>query len=174
MRDRRKTAEEALRDSEATLAQAGQLARLGSLGNRVFQLGEPVHDNRLRWSEQVFRIFGYLPDAVEATPDLFFSHVHPDDRQLVADAVTHAMTHKQPYSIEHRILRADGVERVVREHAQITFDIRGRALRMIGAVQDVTEAKAAEEALAAAKLSAERADKPPSRPIPPRTISWRC
>ena len=83
----------------------------------------------------------------KVTNDLFFQHVHPDDRQRVEDAVARAITERQPYEIEHRIIRPDGTERIVLEHAEIELDEQGRPLRMVGAVQDITERRRAEEAL---------------------------
>ena len=93
--------------------------------------------NRLRWSDQVYRIFGYEPGDVEATNALFFEHVHPDDRARVADAVSHAVAERRAYAIAHRIVRRDGGERVVHEHAASRFNERGQPVRMTGAVQDV-------------------------------------
>ena len=142
----RKRVEETLRRSEAILAQAGQMANLGAWEIEITNRDD-INANPLRWSEQVYRIFGYEPGSVEVTNDLFFRHVHPGDRQSVADAVAQALAEKRPYEIEHRIIRPDGTERVVLEHADIKFDSEGRPLRMIGAVQDVTERQRAEEAL---------------------------
>jgi light-regulated signal transduction histidine kinase (bacteriophytochrome) len=73
--------------------------------------------------------------------------VHPDDRQRVASAVAEALKEKRPYQIEHRIIRRDGAERIVTEHAEIRFDGQGRPLEMAGAVQDITERKRMEEKL---------------------------
>jgi PAS domain S-box-containing protein len=140
----RKQAEEALRRSEAVLAQAGQMAHLGAW-EIEFNNDEDINATPLRWSDEVYRIFGYEPGEVEVSNDLFFERVHPDDRQGIAAAVAQALAEKRPYQIEHRIVRPDGVERVVLERAEITFDPQGRPLHMIGAVQDITERKQAEE-----------------------------
>jgi two-component system sporulation sensor kinase C len=140
----RKRAEEDLASSKAILAQAGQMAHVGAWEIELHD-SKNVDTNPLNWSDEVYRIFGYEPGRVEVTNDLFFHHVHPDDRASVREAVSLALKKHTSYSIEHRILRPDGMERVVVEHAEIVFDNRGRPLRMIGAVQDITERKNIEE-----------------------------
>ncbi|MBS1149883.1 MAG: sensor hybrid histidine kinase [Myxococcaceae bacterium] len=142
----RKRAEEAMRRSEAVLAQAGQMASLGAWWIDYSNLDD-LNANPLHWSPEVFRIFGYRPDEVPASIALFFERVHPEDRARVEQAVARALATRSPYSLEHRIVRRDGTERVVWEHGEGIFDDAGRPRRLIGAVQDITERKQAEEAL---------------------------
>ncbi|HXF49705.1 MAG TPA: PAS domain S-box protein [Verrucomicrobiae bacterium] len=144
----RKKSEEALKNSETLLAKTQQMVRLGGWQLDLSNL-EDLNKNELRWTEESFRIFGYEPGSVKVTNDLFFQIVHPEDRPKIVEAVARALAEKTAYSIEHRIVRPDGVERVVHEHADIVFDEEsGRPLRMVGAVQDVTERKRLEEAQA--------------------------
>jgi PAS domain S-box-containing protein len=103
--------------------------------------------NRVQWSEEVFRIFGLAPGAVRPSIERFFAHVPADDRLRVVEAVQRALDERQPYACEHRVLRDDGTERVVVERAVLVVAPDGRALRLLGAIQDVTERKRAEEAL---------------------------
>jgi PAS domain S-box-containing protein len=143
----RKHTEEALKRSRTVLAQAGKMANLGVWSIEFTRSLDEINLCPLRWCDQVYRIFGYEPGSVEVTNDLFFRHVHPEDRQRVVNAVAQALADKQPYEIEHRILRPDGTERIVLEHAEIEFDDQGRPLRMIGAVQDITGRKQMEAEL---------------------------
>ncbi len=143
---RRKQSEEAIRWSKSILAQAGKMARFGAW-EIEFSRYDDINKNSLRWSDETYRIFGYEPGEVEVTNEFFFKHVHPDDRDIVSQTVARAIENRRPYSIEHRIIRADGSERILWEHADISFDPQGRPLRLIGAVQDITERKRAEEAL---------------------------
>jgi PAS domain S-box-containing protein len=144
--ERRRT-EETLKRSEMVLAQAGKMANLGAWDIEFTSSREDINRNPLHWSAEVYRIFGYEPDSAEVTNDSFFRHVHPDDRQRIVDAVARALADKQPYQIEHRIIRPDGTERIVLEHAEIAWDDQGLPLRMLGAVQDITDRKLAEKAL---------------------------
>ncbi len=139
----RKQAAGMLRKRETVLAQAGQMAHLGAWDIEIVN-PDDVNANTPIWSDEIYRVFGYEPGSVAVSNDLFFRHVHPDDRQRVADAVANAIATRQPYSIEHRIVRADGTERIVHEHGEITYE-QDRPVRIVGAVQDITERKHAEQ-----------------------------
>ncbi len=142
----RKQAEEKLRQSEASLVKAQEIARLGSWEVDLLNLNDHV-GNPLRWSDQVFRMFGYEPGQIEASNENFFRAVHPDDRERMLEAVNQAVQHSQGFTLEHRIVLPDGEQRVVRERSAIVFDESGQALRMLGTVQDITEQKRGEDLL---------------------------
>ncbi len=102
----------------------------------------------LRWSDEVFRIWGHEPGGIEVSCANFLAAVHPDDRRLIDDAVSAALHDNRSYDLTHRILRPDGSERIVRELVDFQFEEgSGRPLRMIGTVQDITEQRRAEESL---------------------------
>ncbi len=136
----RKLAEERLRRSEASLARAQRMARLGNWE-------EDPATGELEWSDEVYRIFGLEKTGRPPSRAEFFARVHPEDRSTVEAAVRDAVATGKAYNLDHRIVRPDGVERFVREHAEITYDESGRARRLIGTVQDVTEYKRLEEQL---------------------------
>ena len=149
-----KRTEEALRRSESVLAQAGYMAHLGAWEIEFVQ-SEDVNANPLHWSDEVFRIFGYEPHEVEPSNDRFFSHVHPEDREKVRQAVAVAIETKTPYAVEHRIITRAGKECFVFEHAQIYFGEDGQPVRIVGAVQDITEQKRYERELHRAQAELE-------------------
>jgi len=140
----RKRAEEKIRMSEAHLSNSQRIAQIGSW---ELPLENRENSNTLHWSDEAYRIFGYEPGEVEITNELFFRHVHPDDRAMVQEAVRTALETKTVYTVEHRILRRDGFERVVHERGDLILDRSGKALKMIGTVQDITARKQAELAL---------------------------
>lgn len=139
--------------SESILKHAGLMANLGAW-EIEFKYWDDVNKNDLFWSEEVFRIFGYTPNSVPVSNDLFFNHVHPDDRKNISETLQKAMVSKRPYTIEHRIIRRDGIERVVVEYAEIFFN-GDRPSRIVGAVQDITEQKAIHTKLLQALAQAE-------------------
>jgi PAS domain S-box-containing protein len=132
-----KQAEEALRESEATLNRAQEIAHIGSWHLDVTR-------DRLTWSDEVFRIFG-IPKGTPLTYETFLGAIHPEDREKVSKAWTAALD-GAPYKIEHRIV-VDGALKWVREIAQVEFDNAGNAVEGIGTVQDITERKRAEAQL---------------------------
>ncbi|WKZ32423.1 MAG: PAS domain S-box protein [Thermodesulfobacteriota bacterium] len=142
----RKKIEEALRRSEERLREAQAIAHIGNWD-------WDIPNNRLHWSDEIFRIFGLDAAEFEATYDAFLSLVHPDDRDEVQIAVKEALEHGKPYDVRHRVLRPDGTERIVTERAEVVRDPEGKPVRMYGTVQDVTEHKRLEaEMLRAQKL----------------------
>lgn len=120
---------------QALLRKAQEIAKIGSWEVDLAQ-------DRLVWSEETFRIFGFPADT-QLTYNRFLQGVHPDDRQFV-DARWKEATHGGPYDIEHRLVIA-GDTKWVREKAELTFDEHGHCLGGIGFVQDITERKHADE-----------------------------
>jgi PAS domain S-box-containing protein len=131
----RKQAEEALRESEANLNRAQEVAHIGSWYLNV------SHDG-LTWSDEVFRIFG-IGKGTALTYEAFLAAVHPEDRDAVDKAWTAALQ-GAPYDIEHRIIVGSELK-WVRERAKVEFGQDGKAVKGIGTVQDITERKLAEE-----------------------------
>lgn len=119
---------------EESLRKAQEIARLGSWDWDVVT-------GRLHWSDEVYRIFGIEPDAFGASYEAFLRCVHPEDRPSVEEAVEAALEGRRPYSIDHRVIRPDGSERIVHEEAEVVRDQSGKPIRMIGTVQDITERK---------------------------------
>lgn len=133
-------AEKALRRSSTSLAEAQRIAHLG---NWVWN----IQKNEIRWSDEIYRIFGLSPREFGANYETFLGAIHPDDRDAVDKAIQAAFKRHRPYKIEHRILRPSGVERIVYEQGEVTRNAQGRPTRMFGIVQDITERKKIEEEL---------------------------
>lgn len=95
----------------------------------------------------MYSIFGFKPQEIEVTYDMFLSCVHPDDRDYVDNAIKEALEGK-PYDINYRLILNNGEERIVHEQGKTIFDEKNLPARMFGTVQDITEHKRTEEALA--------------------------
>ena len=137
--------EEALRKTQAALATAEYIAHLGSW----------THDYRtgqIWWSDELYRILGASRDEPPHKRGLW-AFDHPDDRELVELTISHALSQRMPYSIEHRIVRPDGEVRTVLEQASFTFDHAGNRVHDVGTVLDITERTKTREALARVQAS---------------------
>ena len=122
--------------AQERLLEAQALAHLGSWEY------DTVED-RLLWSDEAYRIFGQ-PLGTPLDLGDFLAMVHPEDREAVSAAYQQSLTVVAPYQIEHRIRRADGSERWVRERAVHLTDDSGRVTRSLGTVHDITEEHAAQ------------------------------
>ncbi len=148
----RKEAEETLQKSEASLAEAQRIARIGSWEWDIKADG-------VTWSDEVFRIYGYEPGAFVPTLDRLAEIVHPDDRAAFREAVDTALHEGRPYDHTHRIVRPGGEERVVHRRARVIFDEEGDPVQIVGTVQDVTEREEYERELERARIAAEQANR---------------
>lgn len=140
----RRKAEESLRASEANLARAQAIAHLGSWEHPLTDSTDPAGD-RLRWSDEVYRIFGVSRPEFDATYGSFLAAVHPVDREAVQKAQARVLSGGSHLNIEHRIVRPDGTIRWVHEQAELGYGPDGRPALLTGTVLDITERKEAEE-----------------------------
>ncbi len=136
----RKRVEEALRSSESRLAAAQQLVHVGSWEHLV-------EEDRLYWSDELYRIFGFVPGAFEPTYETFMERIHPEDRDLLREMVDQAIRDRNPLALEFRIVKPDGEVRFTQAQYEIEYAANGEPVRMAGTVQDITERKRTEEAL---------------------------
>ena len=132
----RPSVEALLRQGEADLERAQELAKAGS-----WRLD--TRRNELTWSAEAYRIFG-VPRGTSLSYETFLSFVHPEDRASVNERWAAALK-GEPYDIEHRVVVADEVK-WVHERAGLEIDAQGVLLGGFGSVQDITERKRAEEA----------------------------
>jgi PAS domain S-box-containing protein len=132
--------ERALREREAQLAEAQHVARVGS-----WEWAIP--ENRVTWSDEMYRIHGYRPQEFPVTFDRAIEQVVSEDLSRISRNVAAALEKRRDHDlpdIEYRILRRDGAERVLLGRGRFQVGPGGEPLRMVGTVQDVTEGKQAE------------------------------
>ncbi|TVM04216.1 MAG: hypothetical protein CV087_00810 [Candidatus Brocadia sp. WS118] len=139
-RRKRKRAEVALQKSEASLANAQRIAHMGNWDWDIVK-------NELRWSDEIYRIFGLVPQSLCPTYEVFLDFVHAKDRELVKNSVHKALYERKPYRIDYRIVLPDGSERMVYAEGAVVFDNNGQAVQMNGTVQDITERRQLEKEL---------------------------
>jgi len=143
-----------LRASEERLKQAQEIAHLGNWEC-------DIATSTMTWSDEIYRIFGWEPQSFAADYDRFLEVVHPEDREMVQEALDNAMrTPKAKYAVEHRLLRADGSERIVQERGLVVRDVSGKPVRMMGIILDITEQEKNREDLELYRLMIEKTADP--------------
>jgi PAS domain S-box-containing protein len=136
----RKRAEAHIRESEQQLAEAQQIAHLGSWEWDIVA-------DKLTWSDEMCRIYGVNPQEFETSYESFLDHVHPGDRNMVREIMEKAYHTHQPFSFEHRIIRSDNQVRTLQGRGKVEVNQTGQPVKMVGTGQDITELKQAEQAL---------------------------
>jgi PAS domain S-box-containing protein len=144
-----KSAEAALRDSEARLKKGEGLAGVG-------HWHRDLKSDELSWSEGMFQIFGQPPDFVPSF-DNFLQALAPGDGERVQNTIRQTIAENTENTLEYRlefqIVRPDGELRTVRSFSEIQRDEDGQPRHAFGAVQDITALRRAqEENLARQKL----------------------
>ncbi len=134
-RMRRQTA---LKTSEERYALAQKAADIGSWDWNIVT-------GKLLWSERIEPMFGFARGQFEGTYEAFLQAVHPEDRDFVVNSVNACMEGGADYRIEHRIVWPEGTVRWVSETGDVIRDAGGKAVRMLGVVQDITARKQAEQ-----------------------------
>jgi signal transduction histidine kinase len=137
----RKRAEEELRRSEAFLAEAQHLSRIGSFSWRVAT-------DEITWSEQLYRIF-QIDRVARVTFELMGTRIHPEDLSVFREHIERSRRDESEVQLEFRLQMPDGAVKYVHFVAHTRGD-HGE-LEYIGAVQDVTERRSSEEALSKAR-----------------------
>ena len=133
-----------LKEREASLANAQRLAQLGNWDFYEMCNESSLPEQKLRWSDELYRLFGFTPKAFEPSWETLFKVVHPADRDRVGQAIRGALRDNKPYSLDYRIVLPNGSERTVCEQSEIyKGGIRGT-------VQDITERQRTEAQLRAA------------------------
>lgn len=156
----RRQVEEALRTAREDLEtkvqrrteELGRGRRELETAQRIAQVGSWEWDlatNRVRWTEELYRIYAVPPEQVSRTYEDFLACVHPDDREFVKGEVARSLRDRVPLQFEHRVIHPDGSVRVVEGRGQVQVDARGVVTGMAGTSLDITLAKERERQIQA-------------------------
>jgi len=128
--DMRKNAELALAERQEQLNAAQKMASLGYWHVDMIS-GE------LKWSDEIFSIFGYEPGSFEPSRAIFLESIFPEDVEKVKASEENAKT-TGVHDVVHRIVRPNGEIRHVHELAEAEFDKDCNMISLSGTVQDIT------------------------------------
>jgi PAS domain S-box-containing protein len=104
------------------------------------------------WSDELYRIYGFVPRERTITLDLFLSALHPDDRARIAGEVEAAMQRGGRFAWIERVVRPDGSVRTLDTIGEVIRNEHDAPVTLIGTCRDITE----EAQLAAAQKRAQR------------------
>lgn len=107
-----------------------------------------LDSDHVLWNDALEQAYGHPLASIECTGDWWLAHIHPDDRGRI-DASIHAVLDggQTAWNDEYRFRRVDGSYAEILDRGHVIRDEHGRAVRMIGAMLDLTRVRAAEAAL---------------------------
>ncbi|MGW8317646.1 MAG: GAF domain-containing protein [Candidatus Promineifilaceae bacterium] len=136
----REQSERRILREQTLLAQAEQLAKLGSWEWRI-------KENKVIWSEELYRIYGIEPEEFGASYESFLERAHPEEREYIDQLIEASIQNKSPFAFLHRIVLPDGTVRDLHAQGKPVLDESGELVRMVGTGQDVTEQRETETKL---------------------------
>ena len=136
----RKQAEEAIKQREEQLKISFEAAKIGT-GEMDLQTNQITLSNAMR------QVIGFPPGTFKATFQEYAQRVYPEDRAMVQQLVEGAIAGQPEINVDYRIVWPDGSIHWVTSRARTFYDEAGKAIRLVGAIMDITGLKQVEEAL---------------------------
>jgi diguanylate cyclase (GGDEF)-like protein/PAS domain S-box-containing protein len=152
IRRRLRLAEARAAEARHWLLMAEEVANVGH-----WRIGFP--DHQLFWSDGIYRIHGLSRSAFTPDLEMAIDRFHPDDRQIVTQAIEQAAAGKPKYEFSARLIRPDGEIRHVLSRGVVQFSETGAVVSIFGVLLDLTEQKVTEDRLRAANLAAATANR---------------
>ena len=145
---RSEAARERIAASEALLAESGERYRLAAENSGQLIYDYHIASGKILWSGDIQPVVGYTAEEfAEVNLERWAEMIHPDDRRLVLGRMDQALLAGTPYHADYRLRCKDGTYIHIADCAAFTRDAGGKAQRLIGAIQDITQRQRAEEAL---------------------------
>jgi PAS domain S-box-containing protein len=134
------------KQTEADLREGEERIRLATAAAELGMWFWDLTTDELIWTVKCKQLFG-LPANTEVSYEVFFNCLHPDDRQPTQEAIRKTLQGKVDYDVEYRVIWPNGSIRWIAAKGRCLYDYTGKAVRMMGTTQDITERKHTEEAL---------------------------
>lgn len=128
------------------LAQANlmkEAEHLANFGSWKVDLATGKH----QWSDEAFRMFGFIPGEIEPDHEKFLAHVHPEDKGSLKRLIVEALATSPLERCEFRIVDKDQKIKTLLAKILIKHDTKGRAYQLVGFTLDITEQKKQTQAL---------------------------
>ena len=115
-----------------------QAQAIAHLGNWSWDIGK----NHVEWTDEVYRIYGLVPQSESIAFDRYLTFIHPEDLEKVTVNIQQCLESHQPYDFYHRIILKDGTMKFVHSKGEALLDNHGVPYKLIGTAQDDTERQA--------------------------------
>ncbi|MDQ1167057.1 MULTISPECIES: PAS domain-containing protein [unclassified Flavobacterium] len=107
-----------------------------------------IQEDSINWNKGIESVFGYNPEEVGKTSKWWFDKIHPEDSIRMSIKLYSFIEQKtEKWQDQYRFRCADGTYKYVLDRGFLLKDESGRAIRMIGAIQDITKQKEEEQRL---------------------------
>lgn len=127
-----------LLSEQLKLSEAQQLAHIGSWE-------WDLEKNSMTWSDELYRIYGLEPHNPNITIEKMNEMMHPADKEYVNGLFSEAKKQQKPLSFYFRIIIQDGTIKTLHARFKVITNEAGKAIKMTGTAQDVTESVQKEE-----------------------------
>ncbi|MCW5626090.1 MAG: EAL domain-containing protein [Burkholderiales bacterium] len=137
----------------ALLASAAELKRQGALLKQTQQAARiggwelDLSSGKIFWTEEMYRLFEVDPETFVPTTESTARFFTPDDREVLRDAFQRSRKHSESWDVELQIESGRGQRRWMRVTGTTEMDALGRAVKMSGAVQDISARREADECI---------------------------
>ncbi len=134
--------------SEKRFVEAQEMAHFGNWEMDIVS-------NSMKWTDEVYRIFGYNPGSIKPTFSDYLNYVHQEDKESVEDFFEHSTKDGQLHRLEHRIIVDGRTIKYVSIQAKVYFENVNNKILLVGALQDITERKLSEQIIIEKNMSSQ-------------------
>ncbi len=124
--------------SEKRYVEAQEMAHFGNWEMDIVS-------NGMKWTDEIYRIFGFTPNSISPTLSDYFNYTHHEDRSMVEEFFEKAAKDGQLHNLEHRIVVDGRSIRFIAIQAKVYYDNISDKILLVGALQDITERKLNEQ-----------------------------
>lgn len=112
-----------------------------------------IVSSAMKWTDEVYRIFGFQPNSIQPTLSDYLEYVHIEDRGKVEDFFDDVVKDGQLHKVEHRIVISGRNFKYVALQAKVNFDNITQKILLVGGIQDITERKLSEKLIIEKNIS---------------------
>lgn len=150
-----------------TQAKLEEVAKVLAINERRFQEAQElahygswemdIVTNEMQWSDEMFRIFGFLPKSIQPTLTDYLNYVHYEDRKEVENFFEEAGKDGQQHQLEHKVIVNGKTIKTVNIQARMFFDEVAEKALLVGALQDISDKKLSQKLIAEKEIAQQEA-----------------